>query len=73
MLWVGGGIILHGLAETPLAALPETAHHLAEALSSNGAVIWIGNALLSALFGFVIGLVIAGIVHVVQKLRGKAH
>lgn len=73
MLWVGGGIILHGLDGTPLHILPETLHHWAEAVSSNGVVVWIVNALLSAVAGFVVGLVVVGIVHAVQKLRGKAH
>lgn len=73
MLWVGGGIILHGLEKTPLAPLSETVHHLAEAVSSNGAVIWVANALLSAVTGFLIGLAIAFAVHVVARLRGKAH
>ena len=73
MLWVGGGIILHGLAGTPLRALPETLHHWTEALSSSAVIVWIANALLSALVGFALGLVIVGIVHAVAKLRGKGH
>ncbi len=73
MLWVGGGIILHGLEGTPLHVVTETVHHLAEAVSSSGVIVWIVNALLSALVGFVLGLALAGIVHIVQKLRGKAH
>ncbi len=73
MLWVGGGIILHGLAASPFAALPEMLHHWAEAVSSNGAVVWIVNAMLSAVAGFLIGLVVVGAVHAVQKLRGKGH
>lgn len=73
MLWVGGGIILHGLDGTALGILPETLHHWAEAVSSNGVIVWIVNALLAAVTGFVIGLVVVGVVHAVQKLRGKAH
>ncbi|MBO9576789.1 MAG: DUF808 domain-containing protein [Sphingobium sp.] len=73
MLWVGGGIILHGLGGTPLHFLPETLHHWAEAVSSHGVIVWIVNALLSAIAGFLVGLVIAGTMHVVQTLRGKPH
>ncbi len=73
MLWVGGGIILHGLDGTPLYILPETLHHWAEAVSSSAVIIWIVNALLAAVAGFLVGIVIAGIMHAVQKLRGKAH
>ncbi len=73
MLWVGGGIILHGLAGTPLHVVTDTLHHLAKAVSSSGVIVWIVNALLSAVVGFVLGLVLAGVAHMVQKLRGKAH
>lgn len=73
MLWVGGGIILHGLDGTPLHVVPETLHHWAEAVSSSGVIVWIVNAVLAAIVGFVIGLVTVGIVHAVQKLRGRAH
>ncbi|MBO9576012.1 MAG: DUF808 domain-containing protein [Sphingobium sp.] len=73
MLWVGGGIILHGLDGTPLHILPDTLHHWAEAVSSSGVVQWIVNALLSAVVGFALGLMLAGVMHLVQKLRGKAH
>lgn len=71
MLWVGGGIILHGLEGTPLGALPEAAHHAAEAVSGHGAIIWLVNALLAALLGFALGLVLTVVVHLVQHVRGK--
>jgi predicted DNA repair protein MutK len=73
MLWVGGGIIVHGLQGTPLHALPETLHHWAEAVSSHAVLIWIVNALLSALAGFLVGLAVTGIVHAAQTLRGRKH
>lgn len=73
MLWVGGGIILHGLDGSPLTALPEAVHHAAEAVSHNAIIGWIINALLAAIFGFLLGVVITAIVHLVQKARGKAH
>jgi predicted DNA repair protein MutK len=71
MLWVGGGIILHGLDHTPLAALPHFVHEASELLGHNGLVVWAIGALLSAIFGFLVGLVVVGIVHAVAKLRGK--
>jgi predicted DNA repair protein MutK len=73
MLWVGGGIILHGLDGTPLHVLPETLHHWAETVSSSAVIIWIVNALLAAAVGFLVGLVIAAIMHIIQKPRGKKH
>ncbi len=71
MLWVGGGIILHGLDGTALAALPHLVHTASEALSHAGIIVWAIGALLSAIFGFVIGLVVVAVVHAVQKARGK--
>jgi predicted DNA repair protein MutK len=69
MLWVGGGIILHGLDGTALAVLPETIHHIAETISSNGAIVWIVNALLAAVAGFLVGTLVLGIVRAFHKIR----
>ena len=71
MLWVGGGIILHGLEGTPLAPLPHGVHAVSEAVSHAGLIVWAIGALLSAVFGFLVGLVIVGAVHAVAKVRGK--
>ena len=71
MLWVGGGIILHGLDGTALSALPHLVHSASEAVSHAGLIVWAIGALLSAIFGFLIGLVVVAIVHTVQKARGK--
>lgn len=74
MLWVGGGIIVHGLEHYHVPFLPGAIHHLAEAsghaLPAIGAVVhWLVNATLSAIVGLVIGAVVAFAVHKVQKLR----
>ena len=71
MLWVGGGIILHGLEGTPLAALPHGVHAASEAVSHAGLIVWAIGALLSAVFGFLVGLIVVGAVHTVAKVRGK--
>jgi predicted DNA repair protein MutK len=73
MLWVGGGILLHGLEASPLAALPHAVHHGLERLTHHGALLWLGNALAAAILGFLFGLAVMGIVHAVQRARGKAH
>lgn len=73
MLWVGGGIILHGLDASPLAALPHSIHALAAAVSHNGVIVWAIGALLAAIVGFLIGLAIVGIVRLIARLRGIAH
>lgn len=76
MLWVGGGIVLHGLAELGLSApehLAEALRHTVEAASGAlGAVLgWMTYAGLSAVFGLVLGAVIAVVLH--KVLRIGAH
>ena len=68
MLWVGGGILVHGFEELRvLEFIPETIHHLAhdaaEASGSmSGMVEWLVNALGGAVVGLVFGGIIAAIV-----------
>ncbi|QNM81914.1 DUF808 domain-containing protein [Sphingomonas sabuli] len=68
MLWVGGGILLHGLEELHIATIiPETVHHLAEMAAHAagplaGFVGWFVNALGAAIFGFLIGGIIVLVV-----------
>ncbi|WP_159981598.1 MULTISPECIES: DUF808 domain-containing protein [unclassified Novosphingobium] len=78
MLWVGGGIILHGLEELGVPAPAHFAHGiqhtLAEATGPLGPVAgWLGYAVASAIVGLVLGAVVAVVVHLVAKARGKAH
>jgi predicted DNA repair protein MutK len=73
MLWVGGGILLHGLEEMGVAAfIPEAVHHLAHAAGAaagalEGAVSWLVNALGGALLGLVVGGAIAAVVRQVAR------
>jgi predicted DNA repair protein MutK len=73
MLWVGGGILVHGFEElNVLTFIPETIHHLsleAGAASGNFAGIaeWTVNALGGAFVGLVIGGIIAAIVRQLTK------
>lgn len=76
MLWVGGGIILHGLEELGLPTLAHLAHDAQHAVEHatgglGGVLGWLTYALLSALVGLVLGGVIAGVVHLVSAARGK--
>ena len=78
MLWVGGGIILHGLEELGVPAPAHVAHNiqhmLAEAAGPLGPVAgWLAYAVASAIVGLVLGAVVAVAVHFVAKARGKAH
>jgi predicted DNA repair protein MutK len=74
MLWVGGGILVHGLEEYHLTPIPGWIHHAAEAVGHatgplGGVLAWVTTAALSAVLGMVVGGVIAGVMHVVH--RGK--
>lgn len=70
MLWVGGGILLHGAEVLCFAAPAEFVHHLAEvvhrAVPLGGVVAWFLTALLSGVLGVAIGAIIATAVHKIR-------
>ena len=73
MLWVGGGILLHGTHTLGLAWPAEPVEHLAHAVSGlfgplGGAIGWTTTALLSALLGLIVGGVLAVAVHQAMRL-----
>ena len=68
MLWVGGGILLHGFEELHVTALPEMLHHkIVDVAAGHGLVEWLLTALAGAALGFVIGSIIAFIVRQFTK------
>jgi len=72
MLWVGGGILVHGLEEMHiLTFIPETIHDLShsasEAVGGSGLVSWLVNAIGGAIVGLVVGGVIVAIVRQLTK------
>ena len=72
MLWVGGGLIVHGLHEFHLDLVPGAIHHLAEvaahALPAVGAAAdWIVNAIGGAIVGLVVGGIIVAVLHLFKK------
>jgi predicted DNA repair protein MutK len=73
MLWVGGGIIVHGLAAFHLETIPalvESAAHWAGAVPAIGAVTgWLAFAVGSALVGLAIGGVIVAALQLWKRLR----
>lgn len=76
MLWVGGGIILHGLEELGVhgpAGIAHAAQHAVEHATGplGGVLGWLTYAVLSAIVGLVLGAIVAVIVHLVAKARGK--
>ena len=63
MLWVGGGILLHGFEElhiTPYPAMIQQA--IEEVARGNGLIEWLLLAIAGAILGFVIGSILAFIV-----------
>jgi predicted DNA repair protein MutK len=78
MLWVGGGIILHGLEELGVPGPAHVAHGIQHALTEATGPLgpvtgWLGYAVASGIVGLVLGAVVAVVVHLVAKARGKAH
>lgn len=73
MLWVGGGILVHGLEHYHAPVVPEIAHAVTEwagALPGLGGVAaWLAFAVLSAVVGLIVGGAIAGVVHLVKHRR----
>ncbi|WP_298195748.1 DUF808 domain-containing protein [Novosphingobium sp.] len=75
MLWVGGSIILHGLEVLGMAGpahVEHAARHWVEQATGplGGIFGWLTHAVLSALVGIVLGAIVAGIVHMVARIRG---
>ena len=74
MLWVGGGILLHGMEELGAPAIPHKVHELAHGVSEAvgggmiGAILeWISNAIGAAIVGAIIGWVLAMIIRRFHK------
>ncbi|MCR5874081.1 DUF808 domain-containing protein [Phenylobacterium sp. J426] len=73
MLWVGGGILLHGLEHYHAPVVPAVTHALTEAAARlpgvGPAASWLAFALVSAVIGLIVGGIIAGVVHLVSHKR----
>lgn len=76
MLWVGGGIILHGaevLGWHAPADLAHAAQHAVEHATGplGGVLGWLTYAVISAIVGVILGAIVAFVVHAIGKARGK--
>jgi predicted DNA repair protein MutK len=76
MIWVGGGIVVHGLEEFGVAGPGHVIHDTAAAAghaipAAHAAVEWLVTAAGSGLVGLVVGAVIVGLLHLVKGK--KAH
>ena len=69
MLWVGGGIIVHGLEEMHIAeVIPHTLHAWSVAVGHQaGALAQVAEWLVTALGGAVTGLVVGGIIVIIVR------
>lgn len=72
MLWVGGHLFIANIAEVGFTPLYDFLHVIEHALEPLGAVVvWLGDTAVSAVVGFLLGLVIIGIVMGIARLFGK--
>ncbi|KKW90009.1 DUF808 domain-containing protein [Sphingobium chungbukense] len=72
MLWVGGGLIVHGLHEFHWDAIPGTIHHVAEGAAHAAPAVgpfadWLVNAIGGALVGLVVGGIVVAVLHLFKK------
>ncbi|SNS19549.1 hypothetical protein SAMN06295912_102213 [Sphingomonas laterariae] len=72
MIWVGGGIIVHGLEHFHLTPIPGWVHHASEAAAhavpgAAGFAGWVVQAALSGVVGVVIGAAIVGVLKLVKR------
>ncbi|OSZ69362.1 ABC transporter [Sphingomonas sp. IBVSS2] len=75
MVWVGGGILLHGLEVFGLNVVPHFVHHLAEAAGhavpfAGGFVAWLVGAIGAGICGMIVGAAIVGVLHLVPGKKG---
>ena len=68
MIWVGGQIVLHGLAELGWSAPYDWIHHQAEAAAhavpqAPGLVAWAVTAFFDGIFGLVLGMILIPVAH----------
>ena len=74
MVWVGGGIIVHGLHAFHWDTIPDWVHGAenwaAHVVSfAPGAAGWLATAALSAVVGFAVGGVIVAVLHLIPKKK----
>ena len=71
MIWVGGGIIVHGIEGYGLTTIPHFIHHTAETAGhaipvAQGFVEWAVSAIGSGIIGVIIGSAIVFVVHKIK-------
>lgn len=74
MLWVGGGLIVHGLHEFHIGPIPGAIEHLAQGAAQavpalGGFLHWLVTAVGGAIVGLVVGGVIVGALHLLPSKK----
>ncbi|MBN9787245.1 DUF808 domain-containing protein [Pseudonocardia sp. TMWB2A] len=74
MIWVGGGIILHGMHEFHITKLPEWLDSLSHSVAAGigvaqGFIEWVVHAIGSGIFGVIIGGIIVAALHMLPKKK----
>ena len=77
MMWVGGGILLHGTEELgwhgPAHIAHDIQHWVEQAAGALGGILgWLSYAAASAIVGLIVGAVLTRIVHVIGEKTGRA-
>jgi predicted DNA repair protein MutK len=77
MIWVGGGIIVHGIEHYGLVAIPDLIHHSAEAAAHGvpfapGFAGWVATATGSGIVGLIVGGLIVAVMHKLRPGHGAA-
>ena len=72
MLWVGGGILVHGVEDLGATTFPHFVHDLAANIASSfgplaPVIDWVANAIAAAIVGGLIGIVLVAIVRQFTK------
>jgi uncharacterized protein len=69
MLWVGGGIVVHGLEGLGWGTIAHLIHDAAESTGGGGFVEWLVGAIGSGIFGLALGAVIVGAMTLLPRGR----
>jgi hypothetical protein len=78
MIWVGGGILVHGAEEYHLTGFPEWLHHLSidagrGAPFAGGFVEWLVFAIGAGIVGLIVGGLIVAVLHIVKRGKSGGH
>ncbi|WP_194421026.1 DUF808 domain-containing protein [Microbacterium abyssi] len=72
MLWVGGHLLLANLGEVGIVFFSDMLHGIHDFLAPAGAVIaWIGETIVSAVAGLIVGLIVVGVVLLIARMLGR--